>query len=97
VKKLGEGRYSGLFANAPRDLPGRREGDLAEFTETSISYWMFLRNGKIVGGATIHPMLKSHPGPAFAGRGWGEGLPPRIPVRFEPAETPPHPKSAPSA
>src|SRR5690242_11260386 len=61
VKKLGEGRYSGRFANAPRDLPGRREGDLVEFTEASISDWMFLRNGKIVGGETIRPMLKSLP------------------------------------
>jgi uncharacterized protein YegJ (DUF2314 family) len=71
VAKLSEGRYSGLFANTPRDLPGRREGDLAGFTETSISDWMFLRNGKIVGGEIIHPMLKSHPRPAFAGRGCG--------------------------
>jgi len=61
VKKLGGGRYSGRFANAPRDLPGRREGDLVEFTEASISDWMFLRNGKIVGGETIRPMLKSLP------------------------------------
>jgi uncharacterized protein YegJ (DUF2314 family) len=61
VKKLGAGLYSGRFANAPRDLPGRREGDLVEFTEASISDWMFLRNGKIVGGETIRPMLKSLP------------------------------------
>jgi uncharacterized protein YegJ (DUF2314 family) len=61
VKKLGEGRYSGLFANAPRDLPVRREGDLTEFMEASISDWMFLRNGGIVGGETIQPMPKSLP------------------------------------
>ena len=61
VKKLGEGRYSGRFANAPRDLPGRREGDLVEFTQASISDWMFLRDGKIVGGETLRPLLKSLP------------------------------------
>jgi len=61
VKKLGGGLYSGRFANAPRDLPGRREGDLVEFTEVQISDWMFMRNGKIVGGETIRPMLKSLP------------------------------------
>jgi uncharacterized protein YegJ (DUF2314 family) len=61
VKKLGEGHYSGGFANAPRDLPGRREGDLVEFTAASISDWMFLRDGKIVGGETIRPLLKSLP------------------------------------
>ena len=58
VKKIGDGRYSGRFANAPRHLPGKRAGDLAEFREADISDWMFLRNGKIVGGETIRPMLK---------------------------------------
>ena len=61
VRKLGEGRYSGHFANAPRDLPGRQEGDLTEFKEADISDWMFMRNGKIVGGETIRPLLKSLP------------------------------------
>ena len=37
---------------------GKRAGDLAEFREADISDWMFLRNGKIVGGETIRPMLK---------------------------------------
>jgi len=46
------------LANARRHLPGERAGDLAEFREADISDWMFLRNGKIVGGETIRPMLK---------------------------------------
>jgi len=58
VKKVADGRYSGRFANAPRHLPGKRAGDLAEFNEADISDWMYLRNGKIVGGETIRPMLK---------------------------------------
>ena len=58
VKKIADGRYSGRFANAPRHLPGKRAGDSAEFREADISDWMFLRNGKIVGGETIRPMLK---------------------------------------
>ena len=61
VKKLGDGRYSGRFANQPRDLPGKRIGDLVEFTEADISDWMFTRNGKIVGGETIRPTLKHMP------------------------------------
>jgi uncharacterized protein YegJ (DUF2314 family) len=61
VKKLTGGRSSGRFANAPRDLPGQHEGDLAEFKEADISDWMFMRNGKIVGGETIRPLLKSLP------------------------------------
>jgi uncharacterized protein YegJ (DUF2314 family) len=58
VKKIADGRYSGKFANAPRHLPGKRAGDLVEFRDADITDWMFLRNGKIVGGETIRPMLK---------------------------------------
>ena len=61
VKKLPDGRYSGRFANQPRDLPGKRIGDTVEFREASISDWMFMRNGKIVGGETIRPTLKHMP------------------------------------
>jgi len=61
VKKLPNGGYSGLFANQPRDLPGKRAGDKVEFAEADISDWMFMRNGKIVGGETIKPTLKSLP------------------------------------
>ncbi|MDH2356984.1 DUF2314 domain-containing protein [Bradyrhizobium sp. SSUT112] len=61
VKKLPNGTYSGLFANEPRDLPGKRAGDKVEFAEADISDWMFMRNGKIVGGETIKPTLKSLP------------------------------------
>ena len=59
VKKLADGRYSGRFANEPRDLPGKHAGDPAEFAQVDISDWMFLRNGKIVGGETIRVLLKS--------------------------------------
>ena len=61
VKKAADGRYSGRFANAPRDLPGKKAGDVAEFREADISDWMFTRNGKIVGGETIKPLLKAMP------------------------------------
>jgi uncharacterized protein YegJ (DUF2314 family) len=61
VKKLGNGTYSGRFANRPRDLPGRHEGDLVQFSEADITDWMFMRNGKIVGGETIRLLLKSLP------------------------------------
>ena len=61
VKKLADGRYSGRFANSPRDLPGKRAGDLVEFGEADVADWMFLRNGKIVGGDTIKSTLKYMP------------------------------------
>ena len=59
VKKLESGRYSGRFANEPVHLPGKHLGDLVEFADADISDWMFMRNGKIVGGETIKPLLKS--------------------------------------
>ncbi len=61
VKKIADGRYSGRFANAPRYLPGKRAGDVTEFKQADISDWMFMRNGKIVGGETIRPLLKTLP------------------------------------
>ena len=61
VKKTADDGYSGRFANAPRDLPGKKAGEVALFKETDISDWMFMRNGKIVGGETIKPLLKAMP------------------------------------
>lgn len=61
VKKQPDGTFTGLFANQPRDLPGKHAGDKVSFTEADISDWMFMRNGKIVGGETIKPTLKSLP------------------------------------
>ena len=59
VKRLPNGGFSGRFSNAPLDLPGKREGDLAQFREADITDWMFMRNGKIVGCETMRPLLKS--------------------------------------
>jgi uncharacterized protein YegJ (DUF2314 family) len=59
VKRLPDGGFSGRFGNDPRDLPGKREGDLAQFREADITDWMFMRNGKIVGCETTRPLLKS--------------------------------------
>ncbi|WP_246161148.1 DUF2314 domain-containing protein [Bradyrhizobium sacchari] len=61
VKKLPNGDYAARFGDEPRNLPGKRFGDLAEFRDIDISDWMFMRNGKIVGGGTIKPLLKSMP------------------------------------
>jgi uncharacterized protein YegJ (DUF2314 family) len=61
VKTLGDARYSGRFANTPMYLRGKRIGDVIEFAEADISDWMFMRNGRIVGGETIRLLLKSLP------------------------------------
>ena len=60
VKKLTDGSYSGRFANTPDQLVGCI-GDVTEFNEADISDWLFLRNGKIVGGETIRVLLKDLP------------------------------------
>jgi uncharacterized protein YegJ (DUF2314 family) len=52
VKELADGRYSGRLANEPRYLVGKRVGDLVEFKEADSFDWMFMRDGKIVGGET---------------------------------------------
>ena len=61
VKRLPGGEYAARFADTPQNLPGKRLGDLAGFKDADISDWMFMRNGKIVGGETIKPLLKSMP------------------------------------
>jgi uncharacterized protein YegJ (DUF2314 family) len=61
VKRLPSGDYAARFADMPQNMPGKRLGDLAQFSEADISDWMFMRNGKIVGGETIKPLLKSMP------------------------------------
>ena len=61
ITKLPSGDSAARFADVPKTMPGKRIGDLARFTEADISDWMFMRNGKIVGGETIKPLLKSMP------------------------------------
>ena len=61
VKKLPGGDDAARFADTPQNLPGKQFGDLTGFKDADISDWMFMRNGKIVGGETIRPLLKSMP------------------------------------
>jgi len=61
VKKLTDSSYSGRFANTPEQLVGARIGDVTEFNEADISDWLFMRNGKIVGGETTLVLLKDLP------------------------------------
>jgi uncharacterized protein YegJ (DUF2314 family) len=70
VKELADGRYSGRLANEPRYLAGKRVGDLVEFKEADIFDWMFMRDGKIVGGETIRVLPKSLPKATPSARAW---------------------------
>ncbi len=59
VEKLPDGNFCGRYANQPSGLPGKNEGDQAEFKQADITDWLFVRNEKVVGGETIKPLLKS--------------------------------------
>src|ERR1700742_2392444 len=59
IRRLPGGGFSGRLANDPCRLAGKREGDLAQFSEAHITDWMFMRNDKIVGCETTRPLLKS--------------------------------------
>lgn len=61
VQKRADNSYSGRLANTPEHLAGKRLGDVVEFKDADISDWMFMRNGKIVGGETIRILLKELP------------------------------------
>jgi uncharacterized protein YegJ (DUF2314 family) len=61
VEKLSDGSYSGRFANEPSDLLGKDFGERVTFEQADISDWMFMRNGKVVGGETIKPLLRLMP------------------------------------
>jgi uncharacterized protein YegJ (DUF2314 family) len=57
IQRKGD-KISGLISNDPNSVMIVKPGQRYEFTEAEISDWMFLRNGKIVGNATIRPLLK---------------------------------------
>jgi uncharacterized protein YegJ (DUF2314 family) len=60
IERLATGRLAGRLANGPRDIAGKF-GDRVEFGSEQISDWMFMRNGKIVGGETIRVLLPRLP------------------------------------
>jgi uncharacterized protein YegJ (DUF2314 family) len=60
IEPLANGKLAGRLANDPRDIEGKF-GDPVEFRSEQISDWMFMRNGKIVGGETIRVLLPRMP------------------------------------
>jgi uncharacterized protein YegJ (DUF2314 family) len=60
IERLANGRLAGRLSNDPRDIEGKA-GDRVEFDSEQISDWMFMRNGKIVGGETIRVLLPRMP------------------------------------
>ena len=55
------GEYSGTLANAPRHLSKMKKGDTVSFSTDSITDWMYIREGKIIGGYSIKYLLEKTP------------------------------------
>ena len=55
------GVYYGVLANAPRYLRGRKRGDRVIFDTGAITDWMYIRDGKIIGGYSIERLLEQIP------------------------------------
>ncbi len=54
-------KLSGRINNDPEIVGNVVSGQRYEFSEADITDWMFMRNGKIVGNATMRPLLKRMP------------------------------------
>ena len=51
-------RITGIINNDPNDVTTVKLGQRVEFPTERISDWMFLRDGKIVGNATLRVLMK---------------------------------------
>ena len=56
-----DGVYYGVLANTPLHVSGMSQGDTVAFDIESISDWMFIQDGTIVGGRSIQYLLKQIP------------------------------------
>jgi uncharacterized protein YegJ (DUF2314 family) len=55
------GVYYGILANTPRHLGNLKKGDKVTFSMDGITDWMYVRDGKIVGGDSIKYLLEKTP------------------------------------
>jgi len=55
------GRYYGTPVNTPLHISGMRKGRAVNFSTDGITDWMFVRNGKIIGGQSIKYLLEQIP------------------------------------
>src|SRR5262245_21755466 len=54
-------KIKGTIENEPGVVTNVKNGERFEFTESDISDWLFMRNGKMVGNETMRPLLKRMP------------------------------------
>jgi len=55
------GIYYGFLASAPRYLNGMKKGDKVMFDTDTITDWMYVRGGRIIGGDSIKYLLEKIP------------------------------------
>jgi uncharacterized protein YegJ (DUF2314 family) len=55
------GRYYGKLAGTPVHLSGMKRGDTITFIADDITDWMYVKDGKIVGGLSIKYLLEQIP------------------------------------
>jgi uncharacterized protein YegJ (DUF2314 family) len=55
------GIYYGFLASAPRHLSGMKKGDKVMFDTDTVTDWMYVRGGRIIGGDSIKYFLKKIP------------------------------------
>jgi uncharacterized protein YegJ (DUF2314 family) len=62
------GMHYGIIANAPRHLSGVKKGDKIIFDMDAVTDWMYIRDGKIIGGDSIKYLLEQIPEGQRGGR-----------------------------
>jgi uncharacterized protein YegJ (DUF2314 family) len=55
------GIYYGFLASAPRHLSGMKKGDKVMFDTDTITDWMYVHSGRIIGGDSIKYLLEKIP------------------------------------
>ena len=55
------GIYYGFIASAPQHLTGMKKGDKVIFDTDTITDWMYVRGGRIIGGDSIKYLLEKKP------------------------------------
>jgi len=59
--QFSNGRYFGVLTSTPRYLGGMKKGDRVIFDMEAITDWMYVRDGKIIGGESIKYLVEKIP------------------------------------
>jgi len=56
-----DGIHYGILSSAPLHLSGMKKGDTVRFDPDTITDWMYIQNGTIIGGYSIQYLLEKIP------------------------------------